>query len=349
MVGRLVEQQDIGSEQDGSGKGELHLPSTGERADGVLLLSLIETDRLKGRSDLLGSTEKSLVSKDPVDNGDLLLGTIDIVLNVESSDLLGRWETFDLVVHDGVHEGRFTGTVSTTETVSVSSLQSHVGVVEQDLGTVGQVELLNVTEILTLLLVVEFDLVALLLIGLLLEQLSDGRERVVRRKGELDVGWEGSLPGLLVKVVGVDERSGKDTSVGESRVGLLDGSTTVLLDEGDKVGGEVRTLLDLERGQVGTVGIGGDFTDSSQGGDGSVGDGSCFRVGNGLGGLDQSRQELGQERSDSVLRVDQLGHVVGNDADLSLGGGGSLIETSGQERSDKGDCRGSNFGNEGGG
>jgi hypothetical protein len=43
-------------------------------------------------------------------------------------------------------------------------------VVEKNLGTVGKVELLDVAEVLTLLLVVELDVVGGLLVGLLLER-----------------------------------------------------------------------------------------------------------------------------------------------------------------------------------
>jgi hypothetical protein len=174
MIGRLIKQQDIGLEQDSSGKSELHLPTTGKRSDTGNLLLGVETDSLEGLDDLLGGSQESLVGQNPVLDRDLGLGTIDIVLDVESSDL-GWWrETIDLVVDDGVHEGRFTGTVSSTETVSVTSLQSHVGVVQQDLGTVGQVELLNVAEILTLFLIGKLDFLSLGLVGLLLEKFSDG-------------------------------------------------------------------------------------------------------------------------------------------------------------------------------
>jgi hypothetical protein len=174
MIGRLVEQQDIGLEQDSSGKSELHLPTTGKRSDTSNLLLGVETNSLEGLDDLLGGSQESLVGKNPVLDRDLGLGTIDIVLNVESSDL-GWWrETIDLVVDDGVHQSRFTRTVSSTKTVSVTSLQSHVGVVQQDLGTVGQIELFNVAKILTLFLIGKLDFLSLGLVGLLLEKFSDG-------------------------------------------------------------------------------------------------------------------------------------------------------------------------------
>jgi hypothetical protein len=271
------------------------------------------------------------------------------VLDVESSDLVGWRETVDLVVDDGVHQGRLSGTVSTTKTVSVTSLESHTGVMQENLGTVGQVELLNVAEILTLFLVVKLDLVTLGLVGLLLEQFSDSGKSIVRRNGELGVGGDSSLPSLLVVVVGVDERSSQDTSVGETRVGLVDRLVTVLSEQRDVFGGNVVTFRDLERREIGSVRLGGDLSDSSEGGDSSASNSSGLGVGNSLESLDQSREQLGQEWSDSVLGIDKLGHVVGDNTDLSLGGSGSLVETSDEKGSNERNGGGSDFGNEGGG
>ena len=109
------------------------------------------------------------------------------------------------------------------------------------------------------------------------------------------------------------------------------------------------SLGDFERWEVGAVRVGGDLSDSAQSRNGSVADGSCFGVGDSLGSLDQTGQETREERSDSVFRVDQFRHVVGNDADFSLGGGGSLVETSDEQRGDERDCRCGHFGDERGG
>ncbi|GFZ45382.1 LOW QUALITY PROTEIN: hypothetical protein JCM24511_03108 [Saitozyma sp. JCM 24511] len=349
MVGGLVEEENVGLEQDGTSESQLHLPTARERADRVLLLLLVETDRLEGGSDLGLGGEQTLVAEDPVDDRDLGLGAVYVVLDVEGSDLGRGREAVDLVVDDGVHERRLARTVSATETVSVTTLETHRGVVEQDLGAVGQVELLNVAQVLTLLLVGKLDVVGFLLVGLLLEKLADGGERVKAGQSQLEVRRESSLPGGLVVQVRVDEGRREDTGVEETGVGLLDGGAAVLLDKGDEVGGEVVALGDAERGEVGTVRLGGDLADAAEGGDGPVADGSRLGVGNGLGRLDETGKELGEERSDSVLRVDELGHVVGNDADLALGGGRALIETSDEQGRDEGDGRGGNLGNESGG
>ncbi len=122
-----------------------------------------------------------------------------------------------------------------------------------------------------------------------------------------------------------------------------------MLDElGDEVGGEVRTLGDLERWEVGTVTL-WDLSDITKGLDGTVNDTTSFWVSDGLGDLDETWEELGDERSDGVLVIDELGHVVSDDSNLSLDGGGSLVKTSRKKRSHEGEGRSIDFGNEGGG
>ena len=190
VVGRLVEQEDLGLEENSSGKSKLHLPTARKRTNGVLLLDFVETDRFESGLNFLRGGEQSLVTQNPVKNGDLSLGTVDVVLNVESSNFGGGREALNLIVDDGVHEGRFPGTVTTTETISVASLKTHVGVVEQDLCTVSQVELLNVTEVLAFFFIRELGVVGLSFVSLLLEELSNSGERVVGRKSKLEVRRE---------------------------------------------------------------------------------------------------------------------------------------------------------------
>jgi hypothetical protein len=52
MVSRLVEQEDVGSDEHGSGELKLHLPSSGERSDRVRLLLVDETGLSEGFGDL---------------------------------------------------------------------------------------------------------------------------------------------------------------------------------------------------------------------------------------------------------------------------------------------------------
>ena len=140
MVGRFIEEKDIGFEEDSTSEGELHLPSSRKGTDGSLLTFTSETDSLEDISALLLSLENTGILDNERDDRVLGLVTIDIVLDVESSDLVGRRETFDLTVVDGSHEGRLSRSVSSTESVSVSTLETKGSGVEENLGTVGERE-----------------------------------------------------------------------------------------------------------------------------------------------------------------------------------------------------------------
>jgi len=68
MIGRLVEEKDISLEQDGSSESELHLPTTGEGTDRVLLLLGVETDVGESGTDVIRGGEETLIGEYPVDD-----------------------------------------------------------------------------------------------------------------------------------------------------------------------------------------------------------------------------------------------------------------------------------------
>jgi len=98
MVGWLIEQEDIGLEQHGTGESQLHLPATRETSYGISLALIVEAYRGKGRDNLSLVREDTLVTQDEVKDGGLSLRPVDIVLDVEGSDYVWGWETLDLTV-----------------------------------------------------------------------------------------------------------------------------------------------------------------------------------------------------------------------------------------------------------
>jgi hypothetical protein len=60
------------------------------------LTGVIEADGRKGLDDLLLGGEDALVSKNELEDGGVLLAAIDVVLDVERADLVGRREALDL-------------------------------------------------------------------------------------------------------------------------------------------------------------------------------------------------------------------------------------------------------------
>ena len=162
MVSGLIEKEDVSLEEHGTGKCELHLPTTRETANGLGLTLIRETDGSKSLNDLRLADQDALVVKDELKNRGVLLAAINVVLDVKSADLIGRWEALNLAVGDGSHEGRLSSSVLSAQTITVATLEAEGRGVEQNLGTIGKREL-AVAQILTFLLVISelFLIVAL--------------------------------------------------------------------------------------------------------------------------------------------------------------------------------------------
>jgi len=155
VVGRLIEEQNIGLLENGTGERELHLPTTREGGDGSVELLGNKAELDKGAADLiLGSFNAyGLELLDgPAEDGLLSVVRVKVVLDIDGLDLVLLGETLDLLVVDSAHKSGLAGTVGTEETVTLTTLETKVSLVEKDLGTVGQVEC-AVAEILTLLLI----------------------------------------------------------------------------------------------------------------------------------------------------------------------------------------------------
>lgn len=96
MVSRLVQEKDVSLEEHGTSKSELHLPTTGQATNGVLLALIREADGSKGLDDLLLASLNALIRDDELENGGVGFAAIDIVLDVECANLIGRREAFNL-------------------------------------------------------------------------------------------------------------------------------------------------------------------------------------------------------------------------------------------------------------
>ena len=68
MVSGLIEQQDISLEEHSAGQRELHLPTTGQAANGLLLTLVAETDRRESLDTLLMSGLDTLVTEDKLED-----------------------------------------------------------------------------------------------------------------------------------------------------------------------------------------------------------------------------------------------------------------------------------------
>ncbi|KAH3666893.1 hypothetical protein OGAPHI_003343 [Ogataea philodendri] len=141
MVSRLVQQQNVGFHQHGSGQLQLHLPSSRQRAHLLCSSLLVESNLFQSVGDFLSRGVLQLwVGSNEVHKVHLGLFALQLVLNKTCSHLRLVWEPFQLAVGNGSHQSTLTNTVSSTETVSVALDESQVGLVQQQSGTVGKRE-----------------------------------------------------------------------------------------------------------------------------------------------------------------------------------------------------------------
>ena len=96
VVSGLVEQEDVSLEEHGTGQCELHLPTTRQTANGLLLPLIGEADGSESLNDLLLGRLDALVGEDEVKDGGVGLATVDVVLDIERADLVGGREALNL-------------------------------------------------------------------------------------------------------------------------------------------------------------------------------------------------------------------------------------------------------------
>lgn len=163
VIGRFIEEKEVDLHEHGTAESDSHLPSSRKRVDGEILSFRSETHLFEHGSDLLlGSVDARFIDHELAD-GDTGFVSFDIVFDVSGLEILG--EVVDLLSVDSLEEGRFTTSVGTTDTVSVTSTKFEDSVVEEEETTVSEGEGQVASEF-TLFVVVEigtFDVVSLLL------------------------------------------------------------------------------------------------------------------------------------------------------------------------------------------
>jgi hypothetical protein len=302
----------------------------------------VESNRSENFTTFGLSLENTFVLENEGNNRVFSLVSVDIVLDVESSNFVGGRETFDLSVVDSSHKGRLSRPISSTKTVSVSSLQPQSSRVQQNLGTVSEGES-TVTEILTLLLVFEYLNLLSLLESTLLQNITNDSSGGVGSNGvgksQRDVRNQTGVPFGHFEVPRVDEGSDEGSDVLNERGTSVEGSFGFdLLDGNEDDGGTESGSLDFERGELGSVAV--SLSDLSESLDGFNDNSSRFGIGDSVLDFDESGKELGKERSDGVFVVDEFGHVVDNNSDLSDGRSKLLSQSSREKRSHEGESRG---------
>jgi len=351
VVGGLVKQENVGVLEDGTAQSQLHLPTTRQGTDGAIELRFLEAELVdKLITDLrLDGVETDLLEllDGPARNSQLGVGGVQVVLDVDSLDLILLGEALELLVVDSAHEGGLAGTVGAQKTVTLTTLQTKVSLVQQNLGTIGQREG-AVAQILTLLLI-GGNLVGSSSLGggLLAEGLGNALSLVLTSNSD-DVGRAVLDPGGVVAVLLVNELTSDGTDVVDDSLGLLN---DVL---GDLLLGE--DLLE-DGGDGGDVTGGGDLgdlailnlTDTAEGVESLLGLLTGLGVGEGLVVLVEGGPHLGQEGSDNLGVLHELTHVVDDNSRLTLDSGLTLDKTTVKQGHHDGQGGASHVSNESGG
>ena len=309
VIGGFVEEKDVGLEEHGASESELHLPTTRERAVRVGLALIGETDRGKSLNHLSFISEDALVGEDKLEDGGRLLATVNVVLDVESADDVGRRESFHLAVCDGAHEGRLSGTVLAAETVTVATLETEGGSVEKNLGTISEREL-AIAQIFALLLVLENFTLILALSGRADNPVT-GNDDGIRGGGNEDEIRRELFPLGNLEVLRSCHVGSQSRRVHGDKIASRDLSAKLLVD-GNETMSELLLVGVVDRRKVRAVAVGRHLADLAEGGDGAANNATGFRVADRLLNLDQARKKLGDEWSDGDMRIDELGHVINN-------------------------------------
>mmetsp|Transcript_7567 Transcript_7567/g.13336 ORF Transcript_7567/g.13336 Transcript_7567/m.13336 type:complete len:351 (+) Transcript_7567:1031-2083(+) len=138
VVRGFVHKQDIRIDKHSLRQSQFHLPPSGQFANGTLHHGIGELELLQhGPTFLLvlGGGLHQVIK----DN----LGLVHRIHIASRVDVLGaqlRRPSFQLAIVDGIHESGFTHTVLTHKSVAMTTTQSELGLVEEDLASVRQGE-----------------------------------------------------------------------------------------------------------------------------------------------------------------------------------------------------------------
>mmetsp|Transcript_1828 Transcript_1828/g.4233 ORF Transcript_1828/g.4233 Transcript_1828/m.4233 type:complete len:815 (+) Transcript_1828:652-3096(+) len=314
VVRWFVKKQDIGLLKHSTSKGKLHTPSTTERRHSVVGLGLTvfgETDCAQNFTDLLHGDFHSLdlrVDGDVIDTGQVRLFTLDIGFDENSPDLADIRETLDLVVGDRSHECGLTTIIRTEKTVVTTTEKLHLRVVKKDLGTVRKSEV-TVAQFFGVIFLIVLVRNLHHLLGLNTDSLD-----LAFGGGEIEAQkWRHVLRPLQVLHKFEVHEGGSDVArkLDNGKLGAFGVLGTELFLDCILQLGNISTDRSL---------LVGKSLQTLQLSDTTFGDGTGFRVGDGLCVRLQGWKKQGQEGCSIDRVVNQLGHVVDNDSCLTLGG-----------------------------
>lgn len=331
MVGRLIEQQNIGSLKDGTTQSQLHLPTTRKGTDLARNHDRCEAELVETLLDLVlagGDASLNKLLHSPVNSSHFSVSGVQVVLNEDSLDLTLLGETLDLLVVDGAHQRRLARSVGTAKTITTTALEAEVSLVKKNLGTVGKREC-AVAKILSIVIILFLGSIVLETGRGTLPEGIDNVLGIILANEDSNERFDGTSPGSRLGLPLIYELATNSRDVFSDSRQLLNNSGMLARDgslEMSKNSGNVTIMSDL--GDLAIL----DVTDAGNGLESllslvtGLGISQVFEV------LLETWHHLRQEGGDDVGVVDKLAHVVNDDSSLSLDGGISLSKTTVKQR-----------------
>mmetsp|Transcript_5904 Transcript_5904/g.10834 ORF Transcript_5904/g.10834 Transcript_5904/m.10834 type:complete len:714 (+) Transcript_5904:2173-4314(+) len=325
VIGRLVQQQDISTTQDGTAQGKLHSPTSRQMVHGAIQHGISEIHTLQHWNDLIVEVLVLQVRVKLHEINHIIVGELrrNVRLQIHGSQYILRWESLHLSVGDRPHQGRLTTVVTTAETITSTTLQAQLGLVQENLVTVSQGEL-TVAQIFTLLIVLLLLFLGHDVLDALLDERGRGLISLVRTQPRSQEGSHCRGPVLSLVLLVVNQV----TSVLDNKVES---------DGGEVGGGETGSgflqqlrggvLVSFVHSLLGLLVI----QDAVQSGVGLAGGLTALWVRHVVHNLVVLRLQLSKEGGGCVGIVNQLHHVVRDHRAQSLHRDGLLAETSDQQ------------------
>jgi hypothetical protein len=255
--------------------------------------------------------------------------THDISLDEHSAHGCGVGEALDGTIGNRTHESSLTGIVTTEKTVLVTTLETHLGVVKKNLGTVSKSEI-TVAKLLSIIIIIvstEKDFDHLLALGL--EGLGGGLGLGLVITSEASKGTRNINPVISLELGASHERAHKVDNVGRYKL---------VRDFG--LGGKGGSDL-IRLGLLGvTLNITGLLLKTLELLNGIFGDGTGLGVRHSVSGTLEGREKCGKERGSINRVIDKLGHIIRDHARLTTGGGLVNLKTLDKKGHNHGKSRG---------
>eukprot|EP00732_Lithocolla_globosa_P000416 Lithocolla_globosa_v1_NODE_125_length_6057_cov_666.534322.p2 type:complete len:681 gc:universal NODE_125_length_6057_cov_666.534322:5564-3522(-) len=152
VVSGFIQQQNVSLLQHGTRQSELHSPTTREGSDGITAVLLVETNSLHDSGNFFTGNvggRDTRILENVLEARQVRHFSLNISFNEDGTEFVR--EALQLTNGHGAHQTRFTGIVSTQKTITMTTLETERGVVQKNLGTVGQSKL-EVTESFTIII-----------------------------------------------------------------------------------------------------------------------------------------------------------------------------------------------------